>query len=162
MGGKRVVVTRDVSFEELEKCYKMEKNSRVKLRILMVWRVKEGVSTTRLEEELHVHHSTVSTWVKRFNEEGFEGLKDQPKSGRPPKISHEEFQEVLEKNPRDEGYPLEVWSVRILQVHLTKMGVNYNLRYVYEKIKKHGFSLIKPRPQHYKADPEAAKAFKKG
>ena len=123
MGGKRVVVTRDVSFEELEKRYKAEKNSRVKLRILIVWRVKEGISTTRLEEELHVHHSTVSTWVKRFNEEGFDGLKDQSKSGRPPKISHEEFQEVLEKNPRDEGYPLEVWSVRILQVHLAKRGL---------------------------------------
>ncbi len=161
MGGKRVIVTRDVSFKELEKRYKAEKSSRVKLRILMVWRVKEGVSTTRLEKELHVHHSTVGAWVKRFNEQGFDGLKDQPKSGRPPKISREEFQEVLEKNPRDEGYPLEAWSVRILQVHLTKRGVNYNRRYIYEKIKKHNFRLIKPRPQHYKADLEAAKEFKK-
>ncbi|MEX2752607.1 MAG: helix-turn-helix domain-containing protein [Candidatus Freyarchaeota archaeon] len=161
MARERVVVTRNVSFEELEKRYKEEKNPRVKLRILMVWRVKEGVTTIELGRELHVHHSTISSWVKRFNEQGFDGLRDRPKSGRPPKISHEEFQEVLEKNPRDEGYPLEAWSVKILQVHLKKRSVNYNLSYLYEKIKKHGYCLITPRPQHHKADPEAAKEFKK-
>lgn len=155
MGGKRVVVTRDVSFEELEKRYKAEKNSKVKLRILIVWRAKEGISTTRLEKELHVHHSTISTWVKRFNEKGFDGLKDQPKSGRPPKISHEKFQEILEKNPKDEGYPLEAWSVKVLQVHLTKRGVNYNRRYVYEKIKKHGFRLITPKAPALQGGPRS-------
>ena len=158
---ERVVVTRDVSFEELERRYKEEKDSKVKLRILMVLRVKEGASTTRLAKELHVHHTTVSNWVKRFNREGFDGLRDRPRSGRPPKISHEELREVLEKSPEEEGYPVGGWSVRLLHIHLAKKGVHYNRNHLYEVIRRHGYSLVKPRPTHAEADPEDARDFKK-
>jgi transposase len=38
---------------------------------------------------LHRIRTWASDWLKRFREEGIEGLRDRPKSGRPPDIPEE-------------------------------------------------------------------------
>jgi len=53
------------------------------------------------------------------------------------------------------------WSVRLLHVHLATKGVHYNRNHLYEVIRRHGYSLVKPRPTHAEADPEDARDFKK-
>ncbi len=43
----------------------------------------EGQENTAIAERLDVPVQLVSTWRKRFFEQGLDGLKDRPRSGRP-------------------------------------------------------------------------------
>jgi transposase len=54
---------------------------------------------------------TLRDWVIRFNERGIEGLKDKPKSGRPPRLKESQLLELdalVEKGP-DIGENGVVW-----------------------------------------------------
>ena len=39
--------------------------------------------------DLHRSKAWACEWLKRYDKEGIEGLKDRPKSGRPPELSEE-------------------------------------------------------------------------
>ena len=59
-----------------------------------------------------------ATWVRRFNEEGVEGLRDRPRAGRP-RTHGEEVRGALIslalQKPRTLGYPFELWTLERLQ-----------------------------------------------
>ena len=73
-----------VSHEQLNRTYKKETESDVKERILLVRRVRfDGLEASKVaEKELNRTRWWAYKWLKRFDEEGLEGLKDQPRSGR--------------------------------------------------------------------------------
>jgi hypothetical protein len=43
---------------------------------------------------LSVDRQVVRRWVKRYLEAGFDGLRDRPRSGRPPEIEHHVWQKL--------------------------------------------------------------------
>jgi transposase len=57
-------------------------------------------------------------WVKRFNTAGIEGLRDQPRPGRP-QVHNQKVRSVLialaQQKPRTLGYPFEQWTLERLQ-----------------------------------------------
>lgn len=60
-------------------------------------------------------------WVRRFNEEGLEGLHDRPRSGRP--RTHDEtvrskLVALATQKPRTLGYPFKLWTLERLQTAL--------------------------------------------
>lgn len=58
------------------------------------------------------------TWVRRFNEEGVEGLQDKPREGRPRTHSEEVRSALISlalQKPRTLGYPFELWTLERLQ-----------------------------------------------
>ena len=70
--------------------YKKETDSKVKERILLVIRVREdGQVPFRVVKEMHRSNPWASDWLKRYDKEGMEGLKDRTRSGRTPEISQE-------------------------------------------------------------------------
>ena len=70
--------------------YKNETDSKVKERILLVIRVREdGQVPFRVVKEMHRSNPWASDWLKRYDREGMEGLKDRTRSGRTPEISQE-------------------------------------------------------------------------
>ena len=74
---------------ELERLYKKrEVNSNVKERLLLVLKVEgDDIVPSRAAKELHRSRTWASDWLARYREEGIEGLRDRPKSGRPPELS---------------------------------------------------------------------------
>ena len=75
--------------------YKKETDSKVKERILLVIRVREdGHVPFRVVKELHRSNPWASDWLKRYDKEGMEGLKDRTRSGRTPEISQETSCEI--------------------------------------------------------------------
>ncbi len=57
-------------------------------------------------------------WVKRFNTNGIDGLRDIPRPGRP--LVHDQHVRnalinLALQNPRDLGYPFELWTLQRLQ-----------------------------------------------
>ena len=73
---------------KLVNLYKKENNPKVKERLLLVIRVREdGHVPFRVVKEMHRSNPWASDWLKRYDKEGMEGLKDRPKSGRSPELS---------------------------------------------------------------------------
>jgi putative transposase len=72
----------------IDKAYKDELDADVRERILLVRRVlsdKQHVES--VAQELHKLRSWAYKWYKRHTDEGLDGLKDKPRSGKPSIIS---------------------------------------------------------------------------
>ena len=98
--------------EELEKAYKKEKDGRVRVRMLAVHMVhvrKMSISDTA--DILLQADRWVYRWMRRYEEGGLEGLRDLPRSGRPPKISPEAMDGILDKVDRFKTTPAELQQV---------------------------------------------------
>ena len=77
-----------LSKELLEQAYRSEDDPNVKERLLLVIRVRDdGVVSSCVAGELHRTKPWASKWLKRFEAEGIDGLKDRPRSGRPGSIT---------------------------------------------------------------------------
>ena len=53
-------------------------------RLLGLANVVDGMSRERAARQAGMDRQTLRDWVIRFNAEGIEGLRDRPRSGRPP------------------------------------------------------------------------------
>jgi putative transposase len=92
----------------LDNAYKHESDANVRERILLVRRIiSDGEDIVLVSKELHRSIAWEYKWLKRFDNEGLEGLKDRPRSGRPPDIPEEKLlkirREVIRKPIRLEG-----------------------------------------------------------
>lgn len=57
------------------------------MRARMILLVADGVSLNEVERRLGTPRVVVRKWAKRFAKDGLRGLKDAPRSGRPPRFS---------------------------------------------------------------------------
>jgi putative transposase len=81
-------LTTNVSKIKFGKLYRYEDNSNVKERMLLVLNVVyDKQIPAQVARDLHRSKTWAFDWLKRFREEGIEGLKNRAKSGRPSDIS---------------------------------------------------------------------------
>jgi transposase len=80
----------------LDDAYRTEKNVDVRERLLLVRRVMVDNEQAAIVAENEFYRSRwwAYKWLKRFAESGLEGLKDLPRTGRPPEVSEEKFAEI--------------------------------------------------------------------
>jgi transposase len=90
-------------------------------RAQMVWRAHRGERVPAIARALGVREATVRTWLARFAATGVDGLKDAPRSGRPPVYRPEEVAEVVAASltkPDDLGLPFGSWTLDRLAAYL--------------------------------------------
>ena len=67
---------------KLVNLYKKENDPKVKERLFLVIRViEDGQVPFRVVKEMNRSNPWASEWLKRYDKEGVEGLKDRPKIG---------------------------------------------------------------------------------
>jgi transposase len=88
-------------------------------RARVVWLAREGRRVPAIAQELGIDRGTVRFWLKRFNEQGLEGLRDEPRAGRPPTYTPEEVATSL-TNPQDLGLPFASWALDRLEAYLNE------------------------------------------
>jgi putative transposase len=122
----------------LNNAYKKEKDSNIKERILLVKRVKidKQEAASVAENELNRSRWWAYKWLHRFDKEGLDGLKDQPRTGRPPDVPKEIMvkirQELAESNTG--------WDFRqVMDLIYNKTGVRYHEVHIYRLLHKWGF-----------------------
>jgi transposase len=108
---------------------------------------------------------TLGDWVHRYNEEGVEGLRDRPRSGRPCALD-EGQQAVLKalvlRGPDLKRHGCVAWRARDLcDVVERRFGVRYREAGMLRLLKGLDLSWQKARPVHPKADLKAQERFKK-
>lgn len=84
------------SKERINTLIKKEKNTRIKERLQAVlWRL-ENESYTEIAHRLKRRKNTITDWIKRWNKEGYSGLIDKPRLGRPKILSLDEEKYVVD------------------------------------------------------------------
>ena len=80
----------------LDYAYKHESNASIRERILLVRRIMSDGQDIGMvsKEELHRSIAWAYKWLRRFDKEGLEGLKNKPRSGRPPDVPQEKLIEI--------------------------------------------------------------------
>lgn len=108
---------------------------------------------------------TIQRWVKKFETDGFDGLREGDHTGRPNRIDEKQWATVatdLRKSPRDFGHEQNLWDGKVLSEHLKlHYHVKLGVRQCQRLFRKMGFRLRKPRPQVAQSDPMKVEVFKK-
>jgi len=154
-------MARRLSRQVLEAAYNREKDGEVRARILLVLRVDvDGVKPAQAVRELHRAKSWATKWLRRFQEEGLEGLKTRRRSGRPPKIPWRIMVRVKRRLTR---HP-QGWRVsEVHEIIRKESSVTLSIRQVYRILHKWGFRPVVPERRFLrKASPKERRAFKKG
>lgn len=140
--------------------YKKEKDPKVKERLLLVIRVKcDRQIPFRVVKELNRSSPWAFYWLKRYDEDGIEGLKDKPKSGRHPELSAEiEYRIKTILGESNTG-----WTTKqIEELIIEESGIKYHHTHIYRVVKKWGFKQKVPRKVHVNtASLEEKEEFKK-
>ena len=111
------------------------------------------------KEELHRSIAWAYKWLRRFDKDGLEGLKNKPRRGRPPDVPQEKLSKIrteLSENPSG-------WKAKeIMDIIHRKTGVKYHEVHVYRLLHKWGFDPKVPRKRFVNtASHEERKQFKK-
>ena len=143
-----------------ERSYRVEKDVKVKERMLLVLNVVYyGKVAAQVAREIHRSRSWACHWLKRYDEQDIDGLKDIPKSGRRPELPVEidyKIKTILKES--NQG-----WTTKqIEQLIVQNTGVRYHPNHIYRIVKKWGFKQKVPRKVHVNtASKEEKGEFKK-
>lgn len=115
---------RELRFDESVKLSRWLRQSRngIQMRRAQVIAFSgQGMRVQEIAARLGMHQEYLRELIRRFNAEGFDGLVQRRRSGRPPRLSEEEksiIVEVATAPPQAFGRPFNQWSLRKLQQFL--------------------------------------------
>ena len=139
--------------------------SRYDHRLHGVLLVAQGLTCPRVAGFLGDSARTVVNWVQRFETQGFAGLAEGERTGRPSRLNEEQLAKVaaaLRGSPSQFGLPTQMWDGPTLSEFLRReFGVKLKVRQCQRLFRQLGFRLRKPRPQVAQADPQLQSAHKK-
>ena len=93
---KRAKVIEHLSKDELVEKYKIEKDARMKERLLSMLLLYEGMIIKEVADLIKYHKKTARNWPEGWNNRGDEGLRPNFTGGQKPKISDDERNKILE------------------------------------------------------------------
>lgn len=163
MRGRKAETIKDITKYDFDKLSKTQGNPRERKRCLAFAHICDGKSFTEAAAAIRIKLRTLMNWVKRFREQGIEGLKDQPGRGSKPYLPEKERaafkQAVLELQQNRSGG--RVRGSDVLELMKEKYNVEPTLSTVYNTLKRANLVWITGRSMHPKADVEAQENFKK-
>jgi transposase len=134
------VYVRTPSDEELQELKRMTRQEigRVSQRAQMILLSAQQRIVPEIARIFDVEYKTVRKWIHRFDAHGPAGLYDEPRSGRPRKMTEnvqDELVDMVQQDPERYGYQATFWTVAMLvlamaeklQIHLSSSTVRQTL-----------------------------------
>lgn len=153
------------SIEQLKALARRERDARVARRLQAIVLARCGKTAPEVIEATGLCRRAVQSAVARYNAAGVAGLNNRPHPGRPPRLTGEQQRELCETLDAGADYGRDkVCTLRGEEVHrfiAERFGVLYHLDHVYKLLAKLGYSSLRPRPRHRRADPEAQEKWLK-
>jgi transposase len=150
--------------QELKAALRSEARARGQLRLRALLAVARGEHVPQVARLLGVAERAVRNWVNRYNCHGLGGLRDR-RGGRRGRLSNAQLERVrarLLAEPRPADGVCSLRGVDIRRILRDDFGTPFARSSVYYFLRHTlGFSYLKPRPLHTKADLAAQGAFKK-
>lgn len=123
------------------------------------------MSQAQIARDLDVSEATISKWKKVLNQGGPEALKARKASGRPPKLSaaeKEQLVSILEQGALAAGFATERWTqARVKEVIRREYGVHYHRDHISRLLRGLGWSVQKPDARAIERDEELIQAWLK-
>jgi len=155
-----LINTTKITKIRFEKLYRSEHDNNVKERMLLVLNViYQKQIPAQAARDLHRSRIWASDWLKRYREEGIEGLKDRSKSGRPPDIP----EQIVYQIQNELASSKQGWTTKqVKDLIVRKSGIKYHFTHIYRLMHKWGFKQKVPRKVHVNtASNEEKERFKK-
>jgi transposase len=163
--GAPVTIRQDIPAEQLRYWARQETDGRVACRLLGVANALAGMSREQAARQAGMDRQTLRDWVIRFNAEGVDGLRDRPKSGRPPWLDQGQmaaFKALVLRGPDPERDGVSTWRAKDLcRIVEQRFGVVYSENGMLRLLHDLDLSWQKARPIHPEADRKAQDRFKK-
>ncbi len=134
------------------------------LRTTAVEAVKNGSTVAEVVSVMGMSARTVFHWLVWFSTGSYEGLKDNPKSGRPRKITEEMAQwlynAVTMGNPKQFQFDFCLWSLKTMQVLLKQQfGVSVHVSTISRLLHSMGLTPQRPIHKSYKQNQKKIKRY---
>lgn len=97
--------------------------ARLRDRARMCWLASEGQRVSAIKAELRVADGTVRLWIRRFNAQGLEGLRDRRRDGRPTTYGPDQVGALIAASltdPQELGLPFASWTLDRLAAYLAE------------------------------------------
>lgn len=149
--------------DELKRRVKSERMALLRDRYRAVLLALEGKTCPQIVAAVGRSRRSVQDWVYCYRDGGIDALPDGKRTGRPSKLTREQEESLKARldagaSPGDGVCTLRGKDVvRILEA---EFGVKHTLGSIYGVLDRLGYSCLKPRPRHEKADPAAVQQFK--
>src|SRR3954447_20996641 len=123
--------------------------SRYDHRLHGVLLVAQGMTCPEVARLLGEAPRSVEYWVHRFQQQGWGGLAEGERSGRPSRLSEKQSKEinrVLRERPSDAGMRVNLWDGKTLSAWIEKTyGIQLGVRQCQRLFRQFEFRLRKPR-----------------
>ena len=143
---------------QLKKGAEVDGAYRVAKRIHAVLLNDAGETSGEIAQLLQAPLSRVSHWLRDYEEQGYEGLLEGYREGRPAKLTGEqrtELSDIVESGPAAYGFASGVWtSPMIVRVIEEQFGISYHAGHVRKLLHQLGFSVQRPKRLLVQADPQ--------
>ena len=115
-------------------------------------------SILKVAQVFSVQRNTIKSWIRKFNNNGVEGLKLKIKSPRKSKLNDKQIEDLRSWIKSNQG---NFTLLKIQKIIRENYGVEISHNGVWKMLKRLNYSHITARPVHYKQDKEKLEEFKK-
>ncbi len=122
----------------------------------ILWRL-ENKDYTEIAKRLNRTNDTITQWVKRRNREGYDGVIDKPRSGRPQTLSPSEEKEIVDTVKESARITCKILRFKILN----EFGKELTIGAINAMLHKHNLSWKKPRKKDYRQNEQERRQYQK-
>jgi len=157
-----IILKNKDSIADLKKEIKKTKDEKYKTKLRAIIKIKEkNKKRKEIVNELVISFESLTSWVKKYNKEGKEGLKTN-KGGRP-KGSTNWDDKVFKKLTKEIDKSEQYWSLKLMREWLSENEKSdIPLTTIWYRVTQLGYSHKSSRPYPYKGNKEKQEKFKKG
>ena len=127
--GAALTIRGDIEAAELRHLARRERDGRVAARLIAVPNALSGMSRAAAARAAGMDRQTLRDWVVRFNAEGTAGLRDQPRPGRPTRMTEGQqaaFKATVPRGPDPERDGVSAWrTADLCRIAAERFGVVY-------------------------------------
>lgn len=147
---------------ELQRLIRRTRNAKQRDRLRAVELAIAGETTPSIMRMLGRSRGFVQRWCYAYRDHGLAAVNPKSPPGRPTKLpaaQHEAFRRRVLAGPTDADDVCALRGRDFIRILEEEFGVRHGLSGVYKLLHSLGLSVLVPRPQHRKSDPEAMKAW---
>jgi transposase len=149
---------------ELNKLYGETKEARMRLRAQIILLAAENkLIAPQIASLVRVNDQTVRNWLRRYEQQGLQGLSDEPRPGAPRKVTaayEKRLLEVVRQRPRSLAQPFSLWTIQRLVDFLgEEFDISLSKATIQRLLADNG--IVFSRPQHKITSPDPEYEVKK-
>ncbi|MFW6039324.1 MAG: helix-turn-helix domain-containing protein [bacterium] len=154
----QIVLRKPDDADALRRRIRQTTDAKQRDRLRAVQLAIEGEPTPSIMRMLGRSRGFVQRWCYAYRDHGLDAIAPRSPSGRPPQLTPGQaaaFKQRVLAGPTEADGVCALRGRDFIRILEQEFGVRYELSSVYDLLHRLGLSVLTPRPQHRKADPQA-------